>query len=77
MPGTFLRRRLPLPGGIEALDEAVDRGRLSARGADKVLRLSWTIADLAGRDVPKREHLLTALAMRRGDQPGTAIRRVG
>ncbi len=77
VPGSFLRRRLPLPGGIDALDEAVDRGRLSARGADKVLRLSWTIADLAGADVPKREHLLTALAMRRGDQPGTAIRRVG
>ena len=36
--GTYLRRHLPLPDGLQAVDEAVDRGRLSARGVDKVLR---------------------------------------
>jgi magnesium chelatase family protein len=72
--GTYLRRHLPLPDGLQAVDEAVDRGRLSARGVDKVLRLSWTIADLAGRDVPGRDELEIALAMRRGEQPG-AVRR--
>jgi predicted ATPase with chaperone activity len=30
--GTYLRRHLPLPDGLQAVDEAVDRGRLSARG---------------------------------------------
>jgi magnesium chelatase family protein len=46
--GTYLRRQLPLPDGLQAVDEAVDRGRLSARGVDKVLRLRiwWR------RDVP-------------------------
>jgi len=72
--GTYLRRHLPLPDGLQAVDEAVDRGRLSARGVDKVLRLSWTIADLAGRDVPGRDEVAIALAMRRGEQPG-AVRR--
>jgi magnesium chelatase family protein len=72
--GTYLRRHLPLPDGLHAVDEAVDRGRLSARGVDKVLRLAWTIADLAGRDVPGRDELDIALAMRRGEQPG-AVRR--
>ena len=38
--GTYLRRHLPLPDGLQAVDEAVDRGRLSARGVDKVLRLA-------------------------------------
>jgi magnesium chelatase family protein len=32
--------------------------------------LAWTIADLAGRDVPGDDELAIALAMRRGEQPG-------
>jgi magnesium chelatase family protein len=72
--GTYLRRHLPLPDGLQSVDEAVDRGRLSARGVDKVLRLAWTVADLAGRDVPGRDELAIALAMRRGEQPGAARR---
>lgn len=68
VPGPALRRVLPLPIGVELLDEAVSRGRLSARGIDKVLRISWTVADLAGAERPGRDHLHTALAMRRGEQ---------
>jgi magnesium chelatase family protein len=68
--GSYLRRHLPLPDGLQVVDEAVDRGRLSARGVDKVLRLAWTIADLAAHDVPGRDELAIALAMRRGEQPG-------
>ncbi len=75
--GTYLRRHLPLPEGLQAVDEAVDRGRLSARGVDKVLRLAWTIADLVGRDRPGRDELAIALAMRRGEQPGAVRREVG
>jgi magnesium chelatase family protein len=75
--GTYLRRHLPLPDGLQAVDEAVDHGRLSARGVDKVLRLAWTICDLAGRDKPGRDELAIALAMRRGEQPGTVRSEVG
>ena len=75
--GTYLRRHLPLPDGLHTVDEAVDRGRLSARGVDKVLRLAWTIADLGGRDVPGRDELAIALAMRRGEQPGGVKRQAG
>jgi magnesium chelatase family protein len=32
--------------------------------------LAWTIADLAAYDVPGRDELAIALAMRRGEQPG-------
>ena len=74
VPGPALRKRLPLPEGSDLLDIAVARGRLSARGVDKVLRLAWTICDLAGAGRPSRDHLRTALAMRGGaeQEPGAA-----
>ncbi|MGV8909170.1 MAG: YifB family Mg chelatase-like AAA ATPase [Propionicimonas sp.] len=68
VPGPALRKHLPLPDGSDLLDTAVARGRLSARGVDKVLRLAWTIADLAGDPRPTRQQLHTALAMRRGEE---------
>lgn len=68
VPGPALRKALPLPQGIELLEDAVAQGRLSARGVDKVVRVSWTIADLAGVARPEQGHLRTALAMRRGEE---------
>ncbi|HHU40352.1 MAG TPA: YifB family Mg chelatase-like AAA ATPase [Propionibacterium sp.] len=68
VPGPVLRQELPLPLGIGLVDEAVTRGQLSARGVDKVMRIAWTLADLAGVGVPRRQDVQTALAMRRGDE---------
>jgi magnesium chelatase family protein len=65
VPGPTLRRRFRLPGPVtEPIDQALHRGLLTARGADRTLRLAWTIADLAGRDRPIREDVCTALGMR-------------
>ncbi|SEQ15992.1 YifB family Mg chelatase-like AAA ATPase [Microlunatus flavus] len=77
VPGPHLRRHLPPPHGAQLAWDALDRGRLSARGVDKVFRLAWTVADLAGRDRPSRDDTALALAMRRGEQPGTLVREVG
>ena len=41
--------------------------RLSARGFDRVLRLSWTIADLWGHDVPDADDMSEALFFRTGE----------
>ena len=68
--GSWLRRRLALPDGLGPVDDAVRQGRLSSRGVDKVLRLSWTLADLAGADKPTASHVRTALALRRGEDLG-------
>lgn len=57
-------RELPLPDGFEVLESAVMKGQLSPRGVDKVWRVAWTVADLAGRDRISRDHLTTALSMR-------------
>ncbi len=65
--GSYLRNWLPLPHGLDHVDQAVSRGRLSARGVDRVLRLAWTLADLGGRDRPAADDVLAALAMRRGE----------
>ena len=68
MPGGFLRTSLPMPRGSELIDEAVVRHQLSSRGVDKVLRLAWTLADLAGRDRVLVEDVRAALTMRRGER---------
>ena len=66
--GPYLRRQLPLPDGLQVVETAVNRGKLSPRGVDKVLRVAWTLADLAGRDRPGTQEVAVALAMRRGEQ---------
>jgi magnesium chelatase family protein len=66
VPGARLRRgtwRLP-PGTTADLDRALDRGQLTLRGYDRVLRLAWSIADVEGRAVPTRGDLGTALTLR-------------
>uniref|UniRef100_UPI00260E0C90 ATP-binding protein n=1 Tax=Propioniciclava sp. TaxID=2038686 RepID=UPI00260E0C90 len=73
VPGPYLRRELPLPRGVALLDSEVARGRLSARGVDKVLRIAWTLADLAGRDRPAKEDLMAAVGMRRGEDDGEGV----
>jgi magnesium chelatase family protein len=47
-----------------ALRQAYERGGLSARGHDRVLRVACTIADLAQRDTVALDDLLQALALR-------------
>jgi magnesium chelatase family protein len=69
VPGPALRRlpwRLP-PGDTAALRVSLDRGSLSARGLDRVLRLAWTIADLDGRDRPDASDVHEAAQLRMGE----------
>ncbi|HET6447488.1 MAG TPA: hypothetical protein VFG31_00150, partial [Conexibacter sp.] len=47
-----------------ALAQAYDRGGLSARGHDRVLRVARTIADLGDRDTVELDDVLHALALR-------------
>ncbi|GGC60898.1 YifB family Mg chelatase-like AAA ATPase [Hoyosella rhizosphaerae] len=46
------------------INDAVRKGLLSARGADRAMRVAWTIADLADEDVPTCEHIERALSFR-------------
>ncbi|MGY1649925.1 YifB family Mg chelatase-like AAA ATPase [Geodermatophilus sp. SYSU D01119] len=65
VPGRLLRERWALPRPALALAErALDRGLLSVRGLDRVLRVSWTLADLDGRAVPHADDVAESLGMR-------------
>ncbi|WP_020661658.1 YifB family Mg chelatase-like AAA ATPase [Amycolatopsis benzoatilytica] len=65
VPGPVLRRDFALPPVATAvLDRALDRGLLTARGADRCLRIAWTLADLAGLPQPDTDHVSAALDFR-------------
>jgi magnesium chelatase family protein len=65
VPGRLLRDRWPVPRSALALAErALERGSLSVRGFDRVLRVAWTLADLAGRVTPGADQVAEALGMR-------------
>jgi magnesium chelatase family protein len=62
VPGSWLRRS-GVPG-TATLDRALDRGVLTLRGMDRVLRVAWTLADLAGMDRPGADEVGQALVLR-------------
>jgi magnesium chelatase family protein len=54
------------PSATGDLRHRIDAGLLSARGYVRVLRVAWSLADLAGRDRPDRDDVNTALGLRMG-----------
>ena len=69
VPGWWLRGVLKLPPEATGdLDAAMERGRFSLRGYDRVLRTAWTLADLAGLTVPGRDEVSRALLLRQRTQ---------
>jgi magnesium chelatase family protein len=57
--------RLPVTTTAQLTDH-IDRGMLSARGFDRVLRMAWTVADLDGRDRPNEADIAEAVFLRGG-----------
>jgi magnesium chelatase family protein len=78
VPGTFLRTHWPVRAGkIQDLERELAAGRISARGVDRVLRLSWTLADLAERAEPDDDDVVTAMKLRTSDLLSVARTRAG
>ncbi|WP_377269201.1 YifB family Mg chelatase-like AAA ATPase [Peterkaempfera sp. SMS 1(5)a] len=74
VPGHELRTRWRLaPGALDDAEHQMQHGLLTARGLDRVLRVAWTVADLAGRDRPDRADVRTALVLRTGVLRGVAL----
>jgi magnesium chelatase family protein len=64
-PGPMLREQWPLTdGAMLRLDSEVHAGRLTRRGAVRVHRVAWTVADLTGTTRPDVEELDVALRLR-------------
>ncbi len=71
VPGPYLRRRFPLTG--PAMRRLRHGGStLTARGLDRIIRVSWTLADLAGRPEPAEADVEQALGLRLGQLQGAA-----
>ncbi|GAA2196818.1 YifB family Mg chelatase-like AAA ATPase [Streptomyces bangladeshensis] len=74
VPGRELRTRYHAVAG--AMDEAernLERGVLTARGIDRVLRVAWTVADLVGHDRPDATDVALALQLRTGVPRGVPM----
>ncbi|WP_028476504.1 YifB family Mg chelatase-like AAA ATPase [Nocardia sp. CNY236] len=68
VPGHVLRQRYRLPReSLAPVEGALQRGRLSARGADRAIRVAWTICDLRGGDIPSAQDVVLALNFRQRD----------
>ncbi|NEB41635.1 YifB family Mg chelatase-like AAA ATPase [Streptomyces sp. SID14515] len=74
VPGHELRTRLlAAPGALAAAERDLERGILTARGLDRVLRVAWTVADLRGADRPDDSDVAVALELRTGIQRGVPM----
>ncbi|MFD9541679.1 YifB family Mg chelatase-like AAA ATPase [Streptomyces sp. NPDC060022] len=75
VPGHELRTRLlAAPGALMAAERDMERGILTARGLDRVLRVAWTVADLRAADRPDASDIATALELRTGIHRGVPVR---
>jgi magnesium chelatase family protein len=64
VPGAHLRRTFPpRAGALRSLDRAMELGQVSARGADKIVRVAWSLSDLAGQDRPGPDEVNLAIGL--------------
>ncbi|WP_030018420.1 YifB family Mg chelatase-like AAA ATPase [Streptomyces monomycini] len=74
VPGHELRTRWQVaPGAMAQAEHDLETGLLTARGMDRVLRVAWTSADLAGHDRPTAEDINWALELRTGIRRGVPL----
>ncbi|MDQ6935025.1 MAG: YifB family Mg chelatase-like AAA ATPase [Actinomycetota bacterium] len=65
VPGPVLSERWPLPeSAVRRLDHEVYAGRLTRRGAVRVHRLAWSVADLEAVETPASDEVEVALCLR-------------
>ncbi|WP_331272612.1 YifB family Mg chelatase-like AAA ATPase [Schaalia sp. ZJ405] len=71
VPGRWVREHSGIDTAlVTRLDRAIDQGSVSMRGADRVLRLMWTLADMDERRKPHFDDLAHALTLRTGGPDG-------
>ncbi|MEV7793721.1 YifB family Mg chelatase-like AAA ATPase [Streptomyces sp. NPDC087512] len=74
VPGRELRSRWhAAPGALDDAERSLERGVLTARGLDRVLRVAWTVADLVGHDRPDARDVALALQLRTGVPRGVPM----
>ena len=61
--GTWLRKYTSQKA-IELINKSLENHKLSLRGADRALRLAWTLADLCGHTCPDLTDMAQAISLR-------------
>lgn len=61
--GSWLRANTSIKA-IELVNRALASERLSLRGADRAMRLAWTLSDLMGKTSPGPEEMMQGISMR-------------
>ena len=65
VPGPALRELWPMePGAMQLLDVEIYSGRITRRGATRIHRLAWTLADMRELSIPGFAEFSIALALR-------------
>jgi len=65
VPGHELRTKWCLPARVRRFaDLALDLGQVSLRGYDRILKMAWTVADLAGHGSPEPADVDEAVGLR-------------
>jgi magnesium chelatase family protein len=65
IPGVELRKSFALqPAALAVVEQAMSTGQVSAAGANGVMRVAWTLADLDGKPRPTADEVSEALALR-------------
>ena len=65
VPGKFIRNSLQVPRSyLKSLEQSVERGLISLRGSDRILRLAWSSADLNSREIPSADDFALAMDLR-------------
>lgn len=65
VPGRFIRQSDSFSSGhIRVIERQVERGVISMRGADRILRMAWTSADVAEHRYPNADDLSLAMQLR-------------
>lgn len=76
VPGTMMRMHWPVRAPkVGEVEEWLAEGRISARGADRILRIAWTLADLVGRAEPDNDDVHNAMQLRSSGALGLAVTR--
>ncbi|MFC8715641.1 YifB family Mg chelatase-like AAA ATPase [Streptomyces sp. NPDC057197] len=74
VPGRELRSRWQAaPRAMDEAERGLERGLLTARGLDRVLRVAWTVADLVGHARPDATDVTLALQLRTGVPRGVPM----
>lgn len=65
VPGPAIRRSyIQSRASLRPVETALHRGVITPRGADRAMRVAWTIADLAGSPQPRVDDVVAALSFR-------------